>query len=541
MLEHEEWICPNCGKRNADRFCENCGTPRPVTPQPAPSGEQAAPGMPGVSDLMGAAPEQPTGAAGPMPTQPFSGAEQVPGETQKMPGVSDLMGAAPEPPTGAAGPMSSQPFSGADQASDETQRMPRVTEPMGAAPEPPTGAAGPMSSQPFSGVDQVSDDTQVMPRVAEPMGAAPGQTFGPAGQMTPQPVRPTPAQVPPMGPPQTPPMGPAQAPPSKNNRTVKILSGVAIVLLLAVIGVFAYISGAEGRYEKKAMEAEQVTMDARNLVLDIKSLQGTPDSDQDKDFIDRVEKAKGNLDQLSGSLKSMRTGSKYQSVNKDLVEAVMLETTVLDDVHTVLADPTGGDAPKAVARVKDHVAELKDRGAKIQIGAADFTQPMDLTGLDQQLTGYIQKRKAAEAAAKAKAAAEAAAKAKAEAEARAKALQQKKAKRVQEELNAADSVDYIATDLQLVGHQAKLSGYFLNKTPHPIMSIDSSGLEIKLYKDGEIVYDWAGQLGKQVMNGWLYPNQRRNAALNVFLDDEIPDFDDFRVYMSNTYWTYHQN
>ncbi len=494
MLEHEEWICPNCGKRNADRFCENCGTPRPVTPQPAPSGEQAAPGMPGVSDLMGAAPEQPTGAAGPMPTQPFSGAEQVPGKTQKMPGVSDLMGA---------------------------------------APEPPTGAAGPMPSQPFSGVDQVSDETQEMPRVSEPMDAAPGQTFGPAGQMTPQPVRPTPAQVPPMGPP--------QAPPSKNNRTVKILSGVAIVLFLAVIGVFAYISGAEGRYEKKAMEAEQVTMDARNLVLDIKSLQGTPDSDQDKDFIDRVEKAKGNLDQLGGSLKSMRTGSKYQSVNKDLVEAVMLETTVLDDVHTVLADPTGGDAPKAVARVKDHVAELKDRGAKIQIGAADFTQPMDLTGLDQQLTGYIQKRKAAEAAAKAKAAAEAAAKAKAEAEARAKALQQKKAKRIQEELNAADSVDYIATDLQLVGHQAKLSGYFLNKTPHPIMSIDSSGLEIKLYKDGEIVYDWAGQLGKQVMNGWLYPNQRRNAALNVFLDDEIPDFDDFRVYMSNTYWTYHQN
>ena len=322
---------------------------------------------------------------------------------------------------------------------------------------------------------------------------------------------------------------------------MKILGGVAIVLLLAVIGVFAYMSGAEDRYVKKAMEAEQVTMDARELVLDIKSMKGDPDSDQDKDFIERVHKAKGNLEKLSGDLKSIHTGSKYQAVNKDLVEAVMLEKSIFDDVETVLKEPTGEDAGKAVGRVKDQIQELKDRGAKLQIGAADFTDAMDLTGLDQQLTGYVRKRQAAEAAARARAQAEAAAKAKAEAEARARVLQQKRAKRTQEEIDAATDVDYIATDLQVVnGNQLRFDGFFLNKTSHPIVSVNSFELEVQLYKNGDVVYSGTGQFGRQVMNGLLYPNQRQGRRLSINTNDKIPDFDDFRVSTSDARWTYRQ-
>ena len=176
MSEHEEWVCPHCGTRNSDQFCENCGAPRPAASQPAPAEER-------VSD-----------------------------ETQVLPGMPAAEG------------------------------NPSVGGPDSAGPE----------------------------------------------------------AVPPL-----PPSPPLQAPPaaSPKNRTMKILGGVAIVLLLAVIGVFAYMSGAEDRYVKKAMEAEQVTMDARELVLDIKSMKGDPDSDQDKDFIERVHKAKGNLEKLSGDLK----------------------------------------------------------------------------------------------------------------------------------------------------------------------------------------------------------------------------------------------
>ena len=414
MSEHEEWVCPHCGTRNSDQFCENCGAPRPAAPQPAPAEER-------VSD-----------------------------ETQVLPGMPAAEG------------------------------NPSVGGPDSAGPE----------------------------------------------------------AVPPL-----PPSPPLQAPPaaSPKNRTMKILGGVAIVLLLAVIGVFAYMSGAEDRYVKKAMEAEQVTMDARELVLDIKSMKGDPDSDQDKDFIERVHKAKGNLEKLSGDLKSIHTGSKYQAVNKDLVEAVMLEKSIFDDVETVLKEPTGEDAGKAVGRVKDQIQELKDRGAKLQIGAADFTDAMDLTGLDQQLTGYVRKRQAAEAAARARAQAEAAAKAKAEAEARARVLQQKRAKRTQEEIDAATDVDYIATDLQVVnGNQLRFDGFFLNKTSHPIVSVNSFELEVQLYKNGDVVYPGTGQFRRQVTNGLLYPNQRQGRRLSINTNDKIPDFDDFRVSTSDARWTYRQ-
>ena len=54
MSEHEEWVCPHCGTRNSDQFCENCGAPRPAASQPAPAEErvsdetQVLPGMPAV-------------------------------------------------------------------------------------------------------------------------------------------------------------------------------------------------------------------------------------------------------------------------------------------------------------------------------------------------------------------------------------------------------------------------------------------------------------------------------------------------------------
>ena len=394
------------------------------------------------------------------------------------------------------------------------------------------GAPRSVASSSSQSSDDIEDKTQVMPPVSLLANSAPAKQLATK-------VDESSGKEPPL--PSGSPASMTKVAGKSQKRTIKILSGVAIFLLLAVIGIFAYISGAEERYEKKVMDAEQVTMDVRELVLDIKSLQGNPDSDSDKEFIDRIEKAQENLDKLSGELNSIHTGSKYKSVNGDLVEAVKLEQTIFTDVQTVLNDPLNGDGNKTVSRVRENVKELKDRGANLKIEQADFTEAMDLTGLDQQLAGYIQKRRVADAAAKARAKAEAAAKAKAAAEARAKILQQKKEKRMHDELEDATAVYYIALDLQVANdNMLKLNGFFMNLTENPVISADSFDLDVRLYKNDEVVYTCTGQFSQINMIGLLYPHTRQPFSLNIVTDGDIPDFDDFRVSTSNMNWTYYR-
>lgn len=186
-----------------------------------------------------------------------------------------------------------------------------------------------------------------------------------------------------------------------NANTTKILAGVAVVLLLIAAGFFGYTQYEQHSYVKQAVYAEEVASDARDVALECKGLSGNPDSDAVKDFLARLDSVQDNLKQATNHLKTARTGSKYRTTNADLVEALILEENILEDVQRVVKDPSDKDTAATIARVKQNVDELKDRGAKLSIEKTDFVRALDLQNLDEMLNSYVKKYRAAVGATKA--------------------------------------------------------------------------------------------------------------------------------------------
>ena len=176
------------------------------------------------------------------------------------------------------------------------------------------------------------------------------------------------------------------------------------MLLLIAAGFFGYTQYEQHSYVKQAVYAEEVASDARDVALECKGLSGNPDSDAVKDFLARLDSVQDNLKQATDHLKTARTGSKYRTTNADLVEALILEENILEDVQRVVKDPSDKDTAATIARVKQNVEELKDRGAKLSIEKTDFVRALDLQNLDEMLNSYVKKYRAAVGATKAAAA-----------------------------------------------------------------------------------------------------------------------------------------
>lgn len=168
-----------------------------------------------------------------------------------------------------------------------------------------------------------------------------------------------------------------------NGNTTKILGGLAIFLILIAAGFFAFTQYEQHAYIKQAVYAEEVASDARDVALECQGLSGNPESD---------------------ALKSARPGSKYRTANADLVEALILEENILEDVQRVVKNPSDKDTNATIARVKQNVAELKDRGTKLAIDKTDFASALDLKDLDGLLNSYAKKYRMAVGATKAAAA-----------------------------------------------------------------------------------------------------------------------------------------
>lgn len=186
--------------------------------------------------------------------------------------------------------------------------------------------------------------------------------------------------------------------------STKILGGVAIFLLLIAAGFFGFTQYEQHTYVKQAVYAEEVASDARDVALECKALNGNPDSDAVKDFLSRSDSVQDNLKKATDDLKAARPTSKYRTTNADLVEALILEENILEDVQRVVKAPSDKDTDATIARVKQNVNELKDRGAKISIEKTDFVLALDLQNLDEMLTSYTKKYRAAVGATKAAAA-----------------------------------------------------------------------------------------------------------------------------------------
>lgn|GEM_PF-2486558 len=189
-----------------------------------------------------------------------------------------------------------------------------------------------------------------------------------------------------------------------NGNTTKILGGLAIFLILIAAGFFAFTQYEQHAYIKQAVYAEEVASDARDVALECEGLSGNPESDDAKDLLKQLDTVQSNLKETADTLKSARTGSKYRTANTDLVEALILEENILEDVQRVVKDPSGENTNVTIARVKQNVEELRDRGLKITIDKTDFASAFDLKDLDGLLSSYAKKHRMAVGATKAAAA-----------------------------------------------------------------------------------------------------------------------------------------
>ena len=189
-----------------------------------------------------------------------------------------------------------------------------------------------------------------------------------------------------------------------SSNTMKILVGIVIALILALAGFFAFTQYEQHNYIKQAVYTEEVASDARDVALGVKDLHSGPESASAKNLLDKIDSVQENLKKASGDLKTAQTSSKYRTANADLMEAVLLEGNILDDVESIVKNPLGKDTNAAIARVKDNVAELKDRGSSIAIEKTDFASAFNLDGLDAMLTSYVQQQRSSSRTLKAAAA-----------------------------------------------------------------------------------------------------------------------------------------
>ncbi|MFV0635575.1 hypothetical protein [Mitsuokella sp. WILCCON 0060] len=190
----------------------------------------------------------------------------------------------------------------------------------------------------------------------------------------------------------------------KSANTMKILVGIILVLVLALAGFFVFTQYEQHVYVKQAVYTEEVASDARDVALGVKDLHGGPESAAAKDLLGKIDAVQGNLKKTAGDLKTARPGSKYRTANADLLEAVLLEGNILDDVENIIKNPLDKDTNAAIARVKENVAELKDRGSSIAIEKTDFASAFNLDGLDTMLTSYVQQQRSSSRTVKAAAA-----------------------------------------------------------------------------------------------------------------------------------------
>ncbi len=382
--------------------------------------------------------------------------------------------------------------------------------------------------------NEVTSDTQDMPKVRD---IAPMPVQQPIQQPIQPPIQPQYPMQPPY-PPQ-PGYGYGMPQPPKKNHTTQILVAVVVVLLLAAVGAFAYVHGAEDRYVGKCVNGEKAVTDVQSLLKETKDLDGDPDADATKDYLVRLGKAKENLDKLAHELKTTRTGNKYQAVNKKLVEAVVLERSILDDTETVIKAPLDKGSTDAVKRVQVNVKDLADRAGDIDIPKTDFAVSMQLNGLNDDLNAYIRKKQGIEAQKKA----EAERQARAAEAARLQGIKDRQAQRVHNIINGTTNVEYIATSVRRTSSaRLDLSGYFYNGTGLALSDVTSMDLTVTLYSRGEQVYQGTSVFSGNFSLGRVSPHTKSGTqSLYITSDTPIPDFDEYEISSSDVeymYWRY---
>lgn len=229
------------------------------------------------------------------------------------------------------------------------------------------------SNPPASQHPVAEDATQVMPPVHDTVHKTPSEAPHPAWNQGPK--------------------NPAQ----EKRKKQTVLLAILAVLVVIGIGVGVYFHQMDSKFAAKCKEAETVTTDVRDFLAEIGELKGDPDGDDVKEYLDRLDKATSNLDQLASDLTAMKVSGKDEAKNKALIEAVLFEKGILDDTETVLKNPGDKRTGELTDKIRDDTKKLDDLAGNLAFETVDFPSAMQLDGLHEKLYGYVKKYRAIEA------------------------------------------------------------------------------------------------------------------------------------------------
>lgn len=223
------------------------------------------------------------------------------------------------------------------------------------------------SNPPASQHPVAEDATQVMPPVHDTVHKTPSEAPHPAWNQGPK--------------------NPAQ----EKRKKQTVLLAILAVLVVIGIGVGVYFHQMDSKFAAKCKEAETVTTDVRDFLAEIGELKGDPDGDDVKEYLDRLDKATSNLDQLASDLTAMKVSGKDEAKNKALIEAVLFEKGILDDTETVLKNPGDKRTGELTDKIRDDTKKLDDLAGNLAFETVDFPSAMQLDGLSEKLYGYVKK------------------------------------------------------------------------------------------------------------------------------------------------------
>ena len=176
-----------------------------------------------------------------------------------------------------------------------------------------------------------------------------------------------------------------------------VLLAILAVLVVIGIGVGVYFHQMDSQFAAKCKEAETVTTDVRDFLAEIDELKGDPEGDDVKDYLDRLDKAETNLDQLASNLTSIQVSGKDEAKKKALVEAVLFEKGILDDTSTVIKNPGDKRIGELTDKIRDDTKKLDDLSGNLTFDTVDFPSAMQLDALSEKLHGYVKKYRDIEA------------------------------------------------------------------------------------------------------------------------------------------------
>lgn len=200
----------------------------------------------------------------------------------------------------------------------------------------------------------------------------------------------------------------------------KIAFLVILALFAFIVGMFGFKMGYDARSNEQATipappappaKIEQpatpappsapapetdlsVVGNMKTTLREITSLKGDPNSDETKQFLERLEANRNNLARLEQEILRDRTNEKYKGQADRIISALRKEHDILQDVELILKNPSDVGAQDAINRINSQVSSLISETAGLKLNSVDLGYAFQLDDLTSGLGVYISRKHA---------------------------------------------------------------------------------------------------------------------------------------------------